>query len=41
MTKVNSKINIGLDRQNNNFACALCFFVQFLAVVAQLQHEPF
>ena len=36
MTKANSKINIGLDTQNNNFACALCFFVHFLAVVARL-----
>ena len=41
MTKANSKINIGLDRQNNNFARALCFFVHFVAVVARLRHEPF
>ena len=40
MTKANSKINVGLDRQNNNFASALCFFVHFLAVVVRLRHEP-
>ena len=40
MTKANSKIDICLDRQNNNFACALCFFEHFLAVVARLRHEP-
>ena len=35
----NSKKAIGLDKQNNNFARALRFFVHFSAVVARLQHE--
>ena len=34
-----SKKAIGLDKQNNNFARALRFFVHFSAVVARLQHE--
>ena len=29
--------SIGLDWQNNNFACAITLFVHFLAVVALLQ----
>ena len=30
---------MGLDRQNNNFAGASRFFVNFLAAVAWLRHE--
>ena len=30
---------IGLDWQNNNFDKPSCFFVHYLAVVAQLQRE--
>ena len=35
----NGKKAIGLDWQNNNFACASRFFVHFFAVVARLQRE--
>ena len=35
----NGKNPIGLDWQNNNFSCASCFFLHFLALVARLQHE--
>ena len=34
----NGKKAIGLDWQNNNFACA-AFFLQFFTVAARLQHE--
>ena len=30
---------IGLDKQNNNFARASCFFVNFVPVVARPQRE--
>ena len=30
---------IGLDWQNNNFACASRFFVHFFAITARLQSE--
>ena len=36
----NVKQAIGLDKQNNNFAPAARFFVNFSAVVARLQREP-
>ena len=35
----NGKKAKGLDWQNNNFALALRFFVQFFAVAARLQRE--
>ena len=35
----NCKKAIGLDWQNNKFACASRFLVHFLAVVARLQRE--
>ena len=35
----NGKKAIGLDKENNNFARASRFFVQFLAVVVQLLYE--
>ena len=35
----NRKKAIGLDWQNNNFACAPHFFVHFLAIVARLRRE--
>ena len=35
----NRKKAIGLDWQNNNFACASHFFVHFLAIVARLRRE--
>jgi len=35
----NGKKAIGLDWQNNNFACASCFFVHFVTVAARLQRE--
>ena len=35
----NVKQAIGLDKQNNNFARAARFFVNFSAVVARLQRE--
>ena len=37
--KENGNNAIGLDWQDNNFACASHFFVHFLAVVARLQRE--
>ena len=36
---VNGKKEIGLDKQNNNFAHASRFFVHFSTVVARLQRE--
>ena len=36
----NGKKAIGLDWQNNNFACASRFFVPFFPVMARLQREP-
>ena len=35
VAKENGKKAIGLDWQNNNFACASCFFVHFFAVTAR------
>ena len=35
----NGKKATGLDKQNNNFACASRFFVHISAVVARLQRE--
>ena len=35
----NGKKAKGLDKQNNNFACTLRFFVHFFAVAARLQRE--
>ena len=35
----NGKKAIGLDWQNNNFACTSRFFVHFFAVTARLQSE--
>jgi len=35
----NGKKGIGLDLQNNNFAFASCFFLDFFRVVALLQHD--
>ena len=35
----NGKKAIGLERQNNKFACASCVFVHFFAATAQLQQE--
>ena len=35
----NGKKEIGLDKQNNNFARASRFFLHFSAVVARLQRE--
>ena len=35
----NGKKELGLDWQNNNFACVSRFFVHFLAVTAQLRRE--
>ena len=35
----NGKKAIGLDWQNNNFARASCFLVNFFTVVARLQRE--
>ena len=32
-------LSLGLDWQNNNFACVSCFFLHFLAVAALLQSE--
>ena len=39
MATTNRNKAIGLDWQKNNFACASCFFVYFLAIVSRLQHE--
>ena len=35
----NGKKEIGLDKENNNFARASHFFVHFSSVVARLQRE--
>ena len=35
----NRKKAIGLDLQNNNFACASHFFVHFLVIVARLRRK--
>ena len=35
----NGKKAVGLNKQNNNFACASRFFVHFSAVFARLQRE--
>ena len=35
----NGKKAIGLERQNNKFACASCVFLHFFAVTARLQRE--
>ena len=35
----NRKKAIGLDWQNDNFACVSCFFVHFLAVTTRPRHE--
>ena len=37
----NGKKAIGLDKQNNNFACASRFFVHLLAVIATTAHKNF
>ena len=35
----NGKNAIGLGKQNNNSACASCFFVHFFAVTTRLEHK--
>ena len=38
-TNEKDKKAIGLEWQNNNFACASFFFVHFVTVAARLQRE--
>ena len=39
MGNQNLKKSNRFNEQNNNFACASCFFLNFFAVPAQLPHE--